>query len=127
MTTENVNTKADPRNGEKGQHRAVAPPVDIYENEDKLVIVADMPGVAKDDVHIHFEKGQLTFGGKRTDVASGTLLAAEYTPHDFERVFALPQGIDAERISAELDSGVLRILLPKSAALKPRRIEVKAG
>jgi HSP20 family molecular chaperone IbpA len=107
--------------------RKVAPPVDIYENAEKLLLIADVPGVEPDGVDIRFEKGRLTFTGKRSEAPAGELLAAEYARVDYERTFALPQGIDADAISAELDKGVLRIHLPKSAALRPRRIEVKTS
>lgn len=128
MSTENEMTKAESQGAEKvGQRPAVAPPVDIYENAEKLVLVADVPGVAKEGLAIHFEKGQLTFEGRREGAETGNLLATEYRPYDYRRTFALPQGIDAEKITAELESGVLRIHLPKAAAHKPRRIEVRAS
>jgi HSP20 family protein len=114
--------KAQGNNPEKLAQRATAlPPVDIYENKDELLIVADLPGVAKDDLHIHFDKGQLRLeGGVRE-------FAADEEPFDYRRTFVVPQGIDAEKISAQLLHGVLRVTMPKPAALKPRQIEVKAG
>ena len=128
MTTQNVMNRATEQAPEKVEQRPhVAPPVDIYENEEKLLLIADVPGVSKEDLSIHFEKGQLTVRGKRSDGLAGNLLAAEYRTHDYRRAFALPQGIDAEKISAELTAGVLRIHLPKTSAHRPRRIEVKAG
>lgn len=109
------------------QKPTTAPFVDIYENADELLVVADMPGVAKDQVAINFNKGQLTIEGRRAPTTSTGLLAAEYRPVDFHRTFLVPQGIDTEKISAELQHGVLRVHLPKSASLKPRQIAVKAG
>lgn len=107
----------------------VAPPVDIFENDEKLLVVADVPGVAPADVAIHFEKGTLTFEGKRSQAApaGAKLVASESRFADYRRSFALPQGVDADKISAELDGGVLRIHLPKQAALRPRQIPVRAG
>lgn len=109
------------------QRPAVAPPVDIYENADELLVIADLPGVAKDDLKVHLEKNQLHIEGRRGDVGDGEVLAAEYRPFDFRRAFVVPQGIDADRIHAELSQGVLRLHLPKAAAVKPRQIAVKVG
>lgn len=115
---------ADP--AEKLQQRPAATPVvDIYENADELLLVADLPGVAGGDLNVHFENGQLAIEARRSDASDGTLLAAEWKPLDFRRSFAVPQGIDAERISAELTNGVLRVHLPKAESLKPRQIQIR--
>lgn len=103
------------------QRAAVAPAVDIFENKEELLIIADLPGVAKEDLAIHFDKGQLTLEGRLRE------FGPEEEPFDYRRTFAVPQGIDAEKISANLQSGVLRLVLPKPAALKPRQIAVTAG
>ena len=109
------------------QRPAVAPAVDVFEDKDELLILADMPGVAKESVAIHLEKGQLTIEAQRNEPSQGNLLAAEYRPLDYRRAFLVPQGIDADKIVAELTQGVLRLHLPKAAALKPRQIAIKAG
>ena len=108
------------------QRPFTTPPVDIYENADGLLIIADLPGVAQDDLAIHFEKNQLTIEGRRQTAFEGNALAAEFRPVDYRRTFVVPQGINAERISANLTAGVLRVTLPKADALKPRQIHVKA-
>ena len=108
----------------------VAPLVDVYENKDELLLVVDLPGATKDGVTIHFDKGQLTIEAKRADEpgdASGSAVLAEHRPADYFRAFSVPQGIDASKIDAQLTAGVLRLRLPKSDAVKPRRIEVKTG
>lgn len=113
---------------EKDHPRAsTPPPVDIYENADELLVVADLPGVTKDGLNISFEKGQLLIEGRRDLGVQGAPLATEYRAADFRRAFLVPNGIDAEKISASLDSGILRVHLPKSASIKPRQIQVKAG
>jgi HSP20 family molecular chaperone IbpA len=128
MSTNTNLSKRPDDSAEKMQERpTTAPFVDIYENADELLVVADMPGVAKDKMAIHFDKGQLTIEGQRTRSATEGLLAAEYRALDFHRQFLVPQGIDTDKISAELDRGVLRVHLPKSAALKPRQIPVKTA
>jgi HSP20 family molecular chaperone IbpA len=101
--------------------------VDVYENANELLVLADVPGATKDTVAVHVDKGQLTLEARREPAAHGTVLEAEYRPVDYHRVFSVPQGIDASKIEAELSAGVLRVRLPKSEALKPRRIEIKAS
>jgi HSP20 family molecular chaperone IbpA len=86
-----------------------------------LLILADVPGVAADGFSIKLDREQLTIDARRTLVPSGE------QPFDYQRVFVVPNGIDADQIAATLQNGVLRLVLPKPAALKPRQIEVKAG
>lgn len=128
MKSENsMQTRASDAPEKIEQRPTTAPLVDIYENADELLVVADMPGVANDKVTINFDKGQLTIEGRRGETTGSGLIAAEYRPLDFSRTFLVPQGIDTDKIEAELQHGVLRVHLPKSAALKPRQIQVKAG
>jgi HSP20 family molecular chaperone IbpA len=108
-------------------HDTVAPPVDVYENADELLVVADVPGASRDAIDVQLEKGQLTILARRGGETTGTPVATEYRARDYFRVFSVPQGIDASRIDAQLTAGVLRLRLPKSESLKPRRIEVKQG
>jgi len=122
-----MQTRANDAPEKLEQRPTTAPLVDIYENSDELLVVADLPGVAKDKMTINFDKGQLTIEGRRTPATGSGLLAAEYRPLDFYRTFLVPQGIDTDKITAELQHGVLRVHLPKSASLKPRQIAVKAG
>ena len=104
---------------------AVAPPVDIYENDDEMLVVADVPGVASDGVHLNFENSQLVIEASATPPeVDGSALFREFANVDYRRTFQLAPGIDADKISAELSGGTLKIHLPKSAALKPRQIPV---
>lgn len=104
-----------------------APVCDVYENKDEILVLADLPGVTPDALRIHLEKGELSIEARRPVVAGGRGLGTEYGDVEFRRRFGVPGGIDAERISAELNNGVLHLHLPKSDALKPRRIEVRSG
>lgn len=113
------------------QRAALAPFVDIYENADQLLVVADVPGVAQEGLNINLEKGELTIEARRADAAQvgpGAAAGADQGKlPDFRRTFLVPQGIDAEKISADLKDGVLRIHLPKAAALKPRQIPIRTS
>jgi len=122
MNTETNIRKRENNVPEKmAQRAAVAPAVDIFENKDELLILADLPGVAKEDLSIHLDNGQLTLEGRLRE------FGPEEEPFDYRRSFVVPQGIDAEKIAANLQSGVLRVVLPKPAAIKPRQIAVNAG
>ncbi|HMI84964.1 MAG TPA: Hsp20/alpha crystallin family protein [Polyangiaceae bacterium] len=121
-------TKYDERSPERVKQRfTVAPRVDVYENANELLLVADMPGATKESVSIQLDKGQVTIEASRAEDMTGPSLVSEYRPTDYARVFSIPQGIDASKIDAQLSGGVLRLRLPKSDALKPRRIEVRSS
>jgi HSP20 family molecular chaperone IbpA len=106
----------------------VAPPVDIYENRDEILVVADVPGVRADGVTVRLEKNELYLHARRDDVETGgTPILRGARTADYSRTFIVPRGIDAEKITAQMNGGVLRIHLPKSDAVKPRKIEVRAS
>jgi HSP20 family protein len=109
------------------QQDAIAPVVDVYENVDELLLLIDVPGATNDGIDVQLDKGQLTILAKRREDAAGSLVAGEYRPCDYLRIFSVPQGIDPSKIDAQLSGGVLRLRLPKSESVKPRRIEVKQG
>jgi HSP20 family molecular chaperone IbpA len=108
------------------ERRAYAPHTDIYEREDALVLVADMPGVSEKDVDIDLEDGVLTISGRVEGLeVDGRALLAEYDVGDYNRSFTLSNEIDTEGIEATMKDGVLRLVLPKSAEARPKKIEVK--
>ena len=104
------------------------PRIDILEADEELMLLADLPGVTPEDLNIRYENKELTIEGKvaprHADVRS---LYSEYGIGDFYRSFTIGEVIDAQKISADLKQGVLTIHLPKTEAVKPRRIEVRAG
>lgn len=103
------------------------PRVDVYENEQELLLVADLPGVTKDALGIRVDQDELVIEGRRTPGPANAPVAAEFHVADFRRGFRLPRGIDCDHIEAELKAGVLRLHLPKAASLRPRRIQVKSA
>jgi len=108
--------------------RLFRPDVDIVERKDDIVIMADMPGVGKDSVDITLENKVLTIYGK-VDAEipeKHKLYISEYGIGDYQRVFNINEEIDRDKIEASVKNGVLKIILPKSEALKARKIEVKA-
>jgi HSP20 family molecular chaperone IbpA len=105
----------------------VRPLVDIYENEDEILLHADMPGVTKEDIAINIDNGKLHLSGIRGIKADGAANWVEFGDVEYVRSFSVPQTIDLEKVNAKLKDGVLRLHLPKSEAAKPRQIEIKAA
>jgi HSP20 family protein len=107
--------------------RSVSPPVDVFENGDEVLLVADVPGVPADAVELRVENGTLTLEAKRAAENRGPALAREYEEVDFARSFRIPAGIDTANISAEAKNGTVLVRLPKVAAVKPRKISVQSA
>jgi HSP20 family molecular chaperone IbpA len=102
------------------------PDVDIFVNDDEILLVADLPGVAKEDLSINLENNTLSIEAAYSASFTGTCQRREFDATDYRRVFTLPKGIDVEKTAAELSNGVLYLHLPKSSAVKPYQIKVKS-
>jgi HSP20 family protein len=102
-----------------------APPVDVYENDDEILVVADMPGARSDSVTVKLEKDELYIAAVRDGDTDGQLLAGGRRDCEYRRTFLIPRGVDPNGISAEMSQGVLKVRLPKTADVKPRVIQVK--
>ena len=109
--------------------KCFVPRVDIYETDEALIAVADMPGVDKDSVEISLEKNVLTINGyvEPAQPDNFNLAYAEYEMGDYQRSFTLSNQIDFEKIEAVVKDGVLRLTLPKVGPAKTRKITVKAA
>jgi len=105
------------------------PAVDIFETDQGLTLVADMPGVKAEDLHIDLHENTLSLRGEVTapEGPEEMDLYREYQTGSYVREFTVGELIDREKIAAELKEGVLRLTLPKVEAATPRKIEVKAG
>ncbi len=103
------------------------PRVDILENEEELLLFADLPGVCEDDVDIRFENGELTLHARRAPTQVTGQWLWENETGDFFRAFRISEQVDASKIWAELKHGVLTLHLPKVEAAKPRKITVRGG
>ena len=104
------------------------PRVDIYEVEDTVVLVADMPGVDENSVDITLEKNILKINGFAQPQAPDNFepAYAEYRFGNYERTFALSDEVDRDKIEATVKNGVLRLVMPKAEEAKTRKITVKA-
>jgi HSP20 family protein len=108
-----------------GTVQYVAPDVNIYETKDGYELEAEMPGVNKDGLEITVEGQQISIVGRRSDeVVTGDVLFRERSNTAYRRVFDLDPAIDTTRIAARMQQGVLHLALPKSEAVKPRKIAV---
>lgn len=134
--------------GQQGQSRAVStagrqggqvsrtqpvttllPPVDIYEDDSGFTLMADLPGVSKDQLVVRVSGDSLLIEGSASVPAVGNmeLVYGEAQSPQYRRSFTLSRELDPGKIEANLSNGVLRLRIPKSEEAKPRRIEVKAG
>jgi HSP20 family molecular chaperone IbpA len=107
--------------------RSAIPAVDIYENDNEILLYADMPGVTKKDLFVSIDNGTLSLSGVRKLKTRGVSTWEEFENIEYVRNFSVPQTIDVEKVEAELKDGVLKLHLPKSEAAKPRQIEIKAA
>lgn len=116
--------KALTREETRAQNNYLSPAVDIYETEDGLVVMADLPGVDKSGLEINVEQGVLTLEAHAGGEVAADEVSREFSLRSFYRQFRLPDSIDASASNAVLKNGVLTLSLPRAAAAKPRRIEV---
>lgn len=108
-----------------GRNQYLVPLANILETKDGYVLEAEMPGVGKDGLDLTVSSGGLTILGRRTTTPPrGTNLYRESRDLDYRRVFELDPSIDGSKISAKMEQGLLRLHLPKSEAVKPRKIVV---
>ena len=103
----------------------VAPPASVIEAGDSYRLEVEMPGVNRDGLDISLENNELTIIGRRTlPPVEGTLIHRESRPENFRRTFELDPSIDANRINAKVEQGLVTLTLPKAEHVKPRRITV---
>lgn len=109
---------------------AWSPNVDIFENKDKLVLEAELPGMKTEEVDVSIENSVITISGERKFEKKGeadSYHRVERAYGSFSRSFTLPQTVTAEGATADFNDGILSIALPKREETKARKIEVKIG
>ena len=103
----------------------ITPPASVTEIADGYMLEIEMPGVKKDGLEISVENNELTVIGRRSlPAVEGTLIHRESRPENFRRVFEVDPSIDADKISAKIDQGLVTLALPKAEHIKPRKITV---
>ncbi|WP_153558214.1 Hsp20/alpha crystallin family protein [Roseimaritima sediminicola] len=117
--------------GRSGESSAMGsgtfPALNVWEDDDSLFVEAELPGFNASDLEIYVTGNQLTIKGVRQapEREGGTWHRQERGYGSFHRMIELPVRVDGDKVSAESEQGVLRVTLPKSEAVKPRRIEVQ--
>lgn len=113
-----------------GALRRWAPPMDLVEGDEHYVLRADLPGLSEQDVTIELEGDVLRIAGERkaehTDRRDG-FVRVERAFGAFQRSVALPEGVDADGITASFDRGVLEVRVPKPEQRRPRRVAIQVG
>jgi HSP20 family protein len=114
------------RESDRGQaEQFINPPASVTEITDGYMLEIEMPGVKKDGLEISVENNELTIIGRRSLPAmEGTLIHRESHPENFRRVFELDPSIDADKINAKIDQGLVTLILPKAEHVRPRKIAV---
>ncbi len=106
------------------------PPLNVWEDQDSYFVESELPGLKLDHIRVSVAEGnQLTIAGERapSGPARAAWIKQECGHGTFARAITLPAAVDADKVEARYDAGVLTLTLPKSAAAKPRRIAVQAG
>ena len=114
----------------RDNHRTWVPAVDIFEEKDRFIVRADLPGVNPDDIEVNMENGVLSVSGERSNEERSEFEGVsriERVSGRFLRRFTLPETADAEAIKAKCRNGILEISIPKQAVVQPRRISVEAA
>ncbi len=115
---------------EAGRSQRWSPAMDLVEAEDHYLLRADLPGMGEEDVSIEINENVLTVAGERRDEQERQGQGwhrVERTFGHFSRSLALPEGVNADAVTASFDRGVLSIRVPKPEQRKPRRVEIRAG
>jgi HSP20 family protein len=111
-----------------GEGRPV--PLDVAQDDDKVTVVAHLPGVKPEEVDITVEGETLTIAGDTTEKATeeqGQVLLQEIRRGRFVRTLTLPVGLEADKATATFEDGVLTLVIPKAEATKPRQIKITSG
>jgi len=118
-----------PRGSDEGFASGIwAPPVDIYENEQEVLIKAEVPGMNQTDISVEVKDGTLVIKGERKhekDVKDGYYHRVERVYGTFQRSFTLPTTVEADKVTARYRDGVLELKLPKAESAKPKQIKVE--
>lgn len=127
--TNDVSVKADEAKPAARTEASLLPPVDVIEDAQGITLYADLPGVPKDKVTLHVEDDTLTIEGEvALPVPEGMQAShAEVQLPRYRRVFQLSKELDADKVTAELNHGVLKLRIPKAEHAQPKKVEIRVG
>jgi len=129
MQTSSANSRVAEANDPAQQQRHAVPPVDVFENDNAITLLADLPGVPREQLHVRVDGETLVL--EATAATQGPqdmeLVYGELQWPAYRRQFTLSRELDTSRIEAQLRDGVLRLVIPKADEARPRRIEVQVS
>ena len=127
---QNTSAPANPATRREPPQRHVVPPVDVFENENAITLLADLPGVPRDQLNLRVDGDTLVIEASASTASTPAdmqLVYGELQCASYRRQFTLSRELDASRIEAQLRDGVLRLTIPKAEEARPRRIQVQAA
>jgi HSP20 family protein len=129
LTQINPSTSPASQVGNERREPALQPPVDVFEDATGITLYADLPGVPRENLHLNVDGDRLTISAemKLAPVEGLNASHAEVSLSRFRRTFTLSKELDADKVSAELGQGVLRVRIPKADHAQPRKIEVQVN
>jgi HSP20 family protein len=110
--------------------QSFVPACDVEEADDHYLLTLEMAGIRKEDIKLEFNDGQLMISGERRHEAKQKQEGQWYSERrfgKFQRSFALPAGIDADKVEANYQDGILQVVVPKAESSKPRQIKITNG
>ncbi len=127
--TNDASVKANEAKPAARAEASLLPPVDVIEDAQGITLYADLPGVPKDKVTLHVEDDTLTIEGEvALPVPDGMQAShAEVQLPRYRRVFTLSKELDADKVTAELNHGVLKLRIPKAEHAQPKKVEIRVG
>jgi HSP20 family molecular chaperone IbpA len=127
LTERNDERNVQAREETRSNERYIRPAVNIIEDEEGLVLTADIPGAAKESLDINVEKGILTISAPAQHSVPGTPAYREFDLASYYRQFTIPESLDHEKARADYANGILTLRVPKAEVAKPKRISVQVG
>ena len=127
LTERNDEQNVQAREETRSNERYLRPAVNIIEDEEGLVLTADIPGAAKEALDVNVEKGILTISAPARHTVPGTSAYREFELANYYRQFTIPESLDHEKARADYVNGILTLWVPKAEVAKPKRIAVQVG
>jgi HSP20 family protein len=129
QTTTRSAVAGQPQAAQQQQQPHVVPPVDVFENDNAITLLADLPGVTRDQLQVRVDGDTLVLEATATTQGPQDmqLVYGEAQCPTYRRQFTLSRELDTARVEAQLRDGVLKLTIPKAEEAKPRRIQVQVG
>lgn len=127
LTERNEERDVQAREETRSSERYLRPAVNIIEDEEGLVMTADIPGASKESLEVNVEKGILTISAPARHTVPGTSAYREFELATYYRQFAIPESLDHDKTHADYVNGILTLRIPKAEVAKPKRIAVQVG